>query len=123
VYDLPMMFEKGDIPESSAGVAYLKSTLGTDVELQEQRSPAFNAEKIQANVLLIHGKADRRVPINQAKAMKTALDKAGKDYQWLQIDAGGHGYFDDQNREIVYRRILEFLEQNIGSSKQVLVHQ
>ena len=123
VYDLPMMFEKGDIPESSGGIAYLKKTLGTDVELQKQRSPAFNAEKIKANVLLIHGKADRRVPISQAKAMKSALDRVGKDYQWLQIDAGGHGYFDDENREIVYRQVLQFLEQNIGASRKAPVHE
>jgi dipeptidyl aminopeptidase/acylaminoacyl peptidase len=118
VYDLPMMFREGDIPETSSGLEFLRRTLGTNLKLQQARSPTHNAEKIQASVLLIHGTADQRAPIKQVKAMKTAMDDAGKSYDWLEIKAGGHGFFDESNRELVYRRVLKFLDANIGQPRE-----
>ena len=114
VYDLPMMFREGDIRESSSGLEYLRQALGADKELQQARSPTYNAAKIEANVLLIHGIADKRAPIKHAQAMKSALDNADKSYEWLQIKAGGHGFYNEENREIAYRRVLDFLHANIG---------
>lgn len=115
VYDLPMMFNKGDIPDSVRGIAYLKDVLGNDVEDQKRRSPAYNAEKIKAEVFLIHGANDRRVPIEQAEALKDAFDKIDKTYDWLEIPNEGHGYYDEGNRLLVYGEILKFLDKNIGS--------
>ncbi|MDC3124682.1 prolyl oligopeptidase family serine peptidase [Gammaproteobacteria bacterium] len=119
VYDLPMMFREGDIPETSSGLEFLRRTLGTNLKLQQARSPTHNAEKIQASVLLIHGTADQRAPIKQVKAMKAAMDDAGKSYEWLEIKAGGHGFFDESNRELAYRRVLKFLDANIGQPREV----
>ena len=63
---------------------------------------------------MIHGTADKRAPIKHAQAMKSALDNAEKSYEWLQIKAGGHGFYNEENREIAYRRVLDFLHANIG---------
>ena len=115
VYDLPMMFEKGDIRRTSAGIEYLKQTLGTEEESQRVRSPTYNAHKMTGNVLLLHGSADQRAPIEQANAMKAALNRSGKAYEWLEIKGEGHGFFDEKNRELAYRRILTFIDANIGS--------
>lgn len=115
VYDLPMMFEKGDIRRTSEGIKYLEQTLGTDEETQRVRSPTYNAHKIMGNILLLHGSADQRAPIKQAEAMKAALNRSGKTYEWLEIKGEGHGFFDEKNRELAYRRILAFIDANIGS--------
>jgi len=116
VYNLPMMFKKGDIPKDERGLNYLHKVLGNDTEVQKQRSPSFNADKIKAEVLIIHGARDKRAPIAQAKSLMKALDKAGKKYQWLKLSDEAHGYYDEENRQKVYRKILKFLNQNIGES-------
>jgi dipeptidyl aminopeptidase/acylaminoacyl peptidase len=58
VYDLELMFTSGDIPDSATGRSYLDMVLGKDTKDLHERSPAYNARRIQAPVMLIHGKED-----------------------------------------------------------------
>ena len=114
VYDLPMMFTEGDIADRDSGLAYLRQALGEDQADLKSRSPAYNADKIKAAVLLIHGARDERAPIEQAESLQKALKQAGVPYQWLEIGDEAHGYYDEQNRLMVYGKILAFLDANIG---------
>jgi len=114
VYDLPMMFKEGDIADRESGLAYLRKALGEDREDLQSRSPAYNADKIKAEVLLIHGTRDERAPIEQAESLQKALKQAGVPYQWLEIGNEAHGYYDEQNRLTVYSKVLAFLDANIG---------
>ena len=50
--------------------------------------------------------------------MKAALNRSGKTYEWLEIKGEGHGFFDEKNRELAYRRILAFIDANIGSDEE-----
>jgi dipeptidyl aminopeptidase/acylaminoacyl peptidase len=116
VYDLPLMFKEGDIVErSKSGLAYLKEAIGDDLQDIKKRSPVYNAKKIKASVLLIHGSKDQRVPISQAFALMEAFDKLGKKYQWMRLANEGHGYNDENNRKQIFGKILSFLNENIGT--------
>jgi len=115
VYDLPLMFEEGDIPNRlKAGLAYLREAVGEDVADLKSRSPVYNVNKIKANILLIHGNKDERVPISQAEALKVALDGIEKPYSWLELSGEGHYTFDERNRTLSFEKILAFLDKNIG---------
>lgn len=113
-YDLPLMFEKGNIQDRKSGLAYLKRQLGTDQTKLLERSPHANVQSIKANLLLIHGRRDNQVPIKQAESLMEALDKNDKSYEWLELVDEGHGIFNYDNRVKVYSEILDFLEDNIG---------
>lgn len=114
VYDLPLMFKKGDIPTRKSGLAYLKSVLGENTADLKQRSPSYNVDKIKANILLIHGKQDNRAPIEQVESLMSAMDKHNKNYQYLEISDEGHGYRVPKNKALVFKTILSFLEDSIG---------
>lgn len=115
VYDLPMMFKEGDIPNySKSGLAYLKDAVGDNTDDLRKRSPVYNVDKIKANILLIHGTKDERVPIEQALRLKEAFDNINKSYGWLELRNEGHGYNNNENRKKVYQEILNFLDDNIG---------
>lgn len=114
VYDLPLMFKKGDIPEAESGINYLKEALGTDSDDLKARSPSYNAEKIKAAVMLIHGKLDERAPFAHAVAMRKALTQAGNPPEWLVENREGHGFRDHANRLAMYTRLLEFFDKHIG---------
>jgi dipeptidyl aminopeptidase/acylaminoacyl peptidase len=64
-----------------------------------------------------HGAKDERVPIAQAESLKDAFDKIDKHYEWLEISDEGHGFSNLENRKEVYGKILEFLDDNIGTAK------
>ena len=115
LYDLEMWFDKGDVHQSSFGLAYLRNAVGNDKNALRAASPARQAEKIKAKVMLIAGGADQRTPAAQSEAMRDALRKAGNAPEWLYKAGEGHGFVDPKNREEVYTKILEFLDKHIGA--------
>lgn len=116
VYDLPLMYKSGDIPESDLGLDYLNIVLGNDEADLRGRSPTTLAKSIEAPVLLIHGTKDHRAAYEQAIAMRKALEDAGKPPQWLALSREGHGAYDETTRREVYEAILAFLEKHLKPS-------
>lgn len=116
VYDLPLMFEKGDIQSVERGVNYLRAAVGTDIEELKRRSPVYNADKIHAAVLLLHGKIDQRAPYEHALRMRAALTKAGNPPEWFTEWGEGHGFFDEKHRVEAYERILAFFDKHLAAT-------
>ena len=114
VYDLPQMFEEGDISDSKKGLNYLKAVLGNDVEKLKTRSPVHNIDKLKASLLLVHGGKDERTPITQLESLTKALDEADYPYETLIKPNEGHGFYQLDNREDFYNKLLKFLDKNIG---------
>ena len=116
VYDLPLMFEKGDIQTLRSGIRYMRLAVGTDETELRRRSPVYNADKIRVPVLLLHGKIDERAPYEHAKRMRDALQKAGNPPEWSTKWGEGHGFFDEANRAAAYELMLKFFEKHLGAA-------
>jgi dienelactone hydrolase len=116
VYDLRLMYTRGDIPQSSSGDNYLKLVLGEDGEPLSDRSPVSHVDRIKAKLMLIVGGQDWRVPPVQGETMRSALNKAHIEHEWLYQRTEGHGFYDEKNLEDLYTRVLAFLDRNIGAS-------
>jgi dipeptidyl aminopeptidase/acylaminoacyl peptidase len=113
VYDLPLLFDKGDIAKVERGQRYLKEAVGTDKEELRRRSPTYNADKIKIPVMLIHGSLDRRAPVAHATRLKAALEKAGNPPEWLTEIGEAHGFADEKHRAEAYEKILAFLGKHL----------
>jgi dipeptidyl aminopeptidase/acylaminoacyl peptidase len=113
VYDLQLMWESGDTPDSEFGRSYLERVIGTDPAKLRAQSPVYNAQNIKAPVLLIHGKVDGRADYEHAKRMRAALEQNSKKFEWLALGGEGHGVYDEDSRREVYERILQFLDANL----------
>ena len=114
VYDLGSMYEKGDIPISWGGIGYLERVLGRDELQLAEFSPVNHVDDIEAAVMLIHGDQDLRVPVEHAKMMRKALEKAGKDVKWQLYGQSGHGVYSTESQREMYEGILEFLHTHLG---------
>ena len=110
------MFEKGDIQTIERGEQYLKEAVGTDEADMRARSPVYNADKIKAAVMLIHGRDDERAPFEHALRMRAALTKAGKPPEWISEGREKHGIFDEANRVEVYEQMLAFFAKHLGNT-------
>lgn len=115
VYDLPMLYEEGDIETFKWGDGYLDKTLGTDKAKLIEQSPVYNVDKLKAAVLLIHGEDDERAPIEHAEKLRDALDANDHPYEWLIKNKEGHGFYDEDNILEANTKILSFLEKYIGT--------
>lgn len=113
VYDLNIMKSEGDIPLRSFGISYLEQVLGSDQTQLDAYSPVNQVAKLKAKVLIAHGKRDKRAPLEHAIRLKTAMDKAGKSYEWLEFNDETHGFYSPQNREVYYRKLLQFLQTHL----------
>ncbi|MFK2877188.1 alpha/beta hydrolase family protein [Rhodanobacter hydrolyticus] len=115
VYDLAMMYKKGSIGSDTLGKNYLTAVIGKDDAALAANSPDKLADQIDVPVLLIHGEADERVPIAQAKAMRAALDAAHKPYEWMSKSGEGHGFYSEADNVDRLDRMQDFLAKYIGS--------
>jgi dipeptidyl aminopeptidase/acylaminoacyl peptidase len=115
VYDLPMMFKKGDIRRSESGRNSLAYRLGDDMAELRERSPVTHAAEIKVPVFLAAGGEDQRAPVAHSKAMRDALTAAGNAPDWLLYQEEGHGYYLLEHQREYYRRLLAFLDKNLGT--------
>jgi dipeptidyl aminopeptidase/acylaminoacyl peptidase len=118
VYDLNLMYTRGDIPQSMYGDNYLKMVLGEDQAVLRARSPVANVGRIKAKLMLIVGGQDKRVPPVQGQALRSALNKARIEHEWLYQRAEGHGFYDEGNTEDMLGKIEAFLDRSIGEPSQ-----
>lgn len=117
VYSLPLMTRDGDIPRTESGRAYLARVLPESVGEQQAQSAAFNVDRINVPVMLVHGERDERVPMSQYRALKSALVDAGKPPE-VEILAPkeGHGFQELGNNVRLYNAMEAFLGKHIGGN-------
>ena len=84
-----------------------------DREQFNKTSPAKNADKIKASVLLAMGSDDQRVPLIHGTTMRDAMEKAGKPIEYVVYSGEGHGFNKDENVNDFYTRIERFLATHL----------
>lgn len=115
VYDIDMMFKKGDIPESESGQRFLRRTHGTDTKVWAENSPARRAAEVKIPVYLAAGARDVRTPPEQTELMNKALIAAGNPPEGMIIQSGEmHGFYNVENRVKLYSAMLDFFSRHIG---------
>ena len=77
-------------------------------------SPARNAEKIKAPVLMFHGDRDLNVNIAQAKKMESALSAAGKSVELVEYENLEHGLRQTEARTDMLAKSSAFLTKHLG---------
>lgn len=113
VYDLPLMFDEGDVSERDSGQRFLEVVLGEDEEELKRFSPSYNVEKLKAPVLIVHGGEDKRAPIEQAESLISALKKENHPYIYELLDDEGHGFYKEEHRTLYYKKVLAFLNDHL----------
>lgn len=113
IYDLPLMFERGDIQSDRSGMTYLRDWLGAP-EALAARSPVNLAAQVKVPVFLAAGGEDKRAPIQHTKKMEAALRRAGTPVESLYYKSEGHGFYTPQHQREYYTRLLVFLSRSLG---------
>jgi dipeptidyl aminopeptidase/acylaminoacyl peptidase len=81
-------------------------------------SPVYRAERIQAPLLILHGKKDKRIVPLMTERMVEALEIEGKRYEVHWYDEEAHGWERRENQRDSFERILAFLKANVLEGSQ-----
>ena len=82
-------------------------------EVFRRGSPVYRAERIEAPLLLLHGRKDKRVVPLMTERMVEALEIEGKTHEVHWYDDEGHGWERRENRRDAFERILRFLRTHV----------
>lgn len=90
-------------PSSAAGRALL-----------EDLSPVNHAASVMAPLLIYHGANDNLIPVSHARRMAAALQRSGKEVDYLLAADEAHGFSHPESEMAVYRAIEIFLLKHTG---------
>jgi len=102
---LEMMYEMVGNPES-------------DSAMLAAFSPALNADKITAPLLVAQGAKDPRVNINESDQMVNAMKERGVEVEYLVKENEGHGFRNEENRFEFYEAMMKFLKTHLGDKTE-----
>lgn len=98
-----------DAPRTDLG-AWLGRDADTFERRAKQASPLAYVDANDPPVLIVHGDADRLVPIDHGKALQQALEAAGVAVDFLPVAGEGHSV---RSRD-AYARISAFFDTHLG---------
>jgi dipeptidyl aminopeptidase/acylaminoacyl peptidase len=80
----------------------------------EQTSPALQAHKIKAPLLIAQGAKDPRVNKAESDQIVEALKERGVDVDYMVKENEGHGFRNEENRFEFYEEMEKFLAKYLG---------
>lgn len=83
-----------------------------DKEALKAYSPVNFAEAFTAPVLLLHGRKDSVVPLEQTKVMHKALKRAKKEVDLVTLDGEDHWLSNSETRQNLLREIDKFVSRH-----------
>lgn len=124
VTDLPDFLSHVRQKTGSRGYAYeYWSTsigeLASDAAVLRSTSPARNAASFEAPVLLIHGKDDTVVPIQQSRKMRSALEDAGKTVELIELAGADHWLSKTDMRLPTLTAISDFVDAHLSTDSDL----
>lgn len=75
----------------------------------DERSPAQLADRADAPILLIHGRDDTVVPVEQSRIMASALRRAGKPVELVELAGEDHWLSRSETRQRMLEEAVRFL--------------
>lgn len=85
-----------------------------DRAVMNAKSPLYKADKATQPILIMHGINDPRVKLEQSDMMVAALQKAGKQVDYVTFKGDGHGNMRWKNNLAMMRKTEDFLATCLG---------
>jgi acetyl esterase/lipase len=110
--------EKGEVPWPERPVMrtalkiFLAGPPSQLAELYAKASPITYARKDAAPTLLLHGTADRKVPVDQSRRYAKKLEEAGAEVKLLELKGAPHD-FTGEHEEKANAAMLKFLAKHL----------
>ena len=92
---------------------FINQQIGTKKKDLEARSPITLVQRITSPLLLVHGKNDRVVDVEQSRLMAKALEKEAKDFRYIEFETGTHHLSIQRYRHEFFSLLDQFLDKHL----------
>jgi dipeptidyl aminopeptidase/acylaminoacyl peptidase len=99
--------------KSGMGAEWWRKSMGADMDHLRKISPQRQASKVKIPVLLLHGREDSVVDVEQSRAMNRALLRAKQKVQYVELGGDDHWLSSASTRTQMLQEIEKFLAQNL----------
>jgi dipeptidyl aminopeptidase/acylaminoacyl peptidase len=86
---------------------------GAAAGLYRRGSPVYRAERMEAPLLILHGRKDKRVVPLMSERIVEALEIEGKHHEVVWYDDEAHGWKKPETKRDAFNRILAFLRRHV----------
>jgi len=115
VSDLPALYEESW--RFHGAHEQLRKLIGgqwSDRKRLIENSPARRSREVAMPLLLVHGTLDDVVPVAHSRKMRDRLKRAGKPYEYLELDLADHSLSREKDRLQFLRTLEAFLARHLG---------
>jgi dipeptidyl aminopeptidase/acylaminoacyl peptidase len=108
------MYEAGGGSQLTETGRYFRAEMGVSFAgdpILAKLSPVYLAARADAPILLVHGKDDTVVPIEQSESMDRALTRARKPHELIEIDGEDHWLTREAGRIQLLNACTSFLQK------------
>ncbi|KIP04613.1 hypothetical protein PHLGIDRAFT_120548 [Phlebiopsis gigantea 11061_1 CR5-6] len=85
-------------------------------DVYKERSPLYTAENIRTPLLLVHGRLDQQVPVEQTETIAEAVRATGGRAELIIFEDEAHGFYKAKNVKAAYQAELDLYEEIFGFS-------
>lgn len=111
VSDWGMLTMDTDVPRFEAELGGSRPWDGPGPHESARRSPISYASQVSTPLLILHGKEDPRIPVNQARGFARALREHGAAHELVVYPREGHPILERNHQLDLYRRVREWYER------------
>ncbi|APE37408.1 S9 family peptidase [Nocardia mangyaensis] len=90
----------------------------TDADMLWERSPLSRAADISIPLMIVQGRTDPRVKVEEAEQIVAALTESGIAHEYILFDDEGHGVLEPDNSERLHAAIEHFLAEHLGGREE-----
>jgi len=113
--DMLILQHKEAAAPTSSSLRYWRTFMGATSSSDSRLdaiSPSVQASRADAPILLIHGKDDTVVPIEQSETMESALKRAGKPVEFVKMSNEDHWLTREATRIQMLKAAVAFVEKH-----------
>ncbi len=111
------MYGAAEVRDSSNARQMLGKTRDEAPELYRLASPAALVDARDPPFLILHGTADKLVPVEQSETLAAALKKAGVEHELIVIDGAPHSFHLQPKERDLRPVVLAFFDKHLKPSR------
>ncbi len=98
-------------------IAMFRKTRAEDPDLYRDASPLAHLDRNDPPILILHGTADKTVPLDDSKAFDAALEKAGIEHQLVIVEGAPHTFHLQPKERDLRPIVLGFFDKHLKAAK------